>query len=74
MAINVTYILSDIDKAIAFEWIEQSLRHSEFKLSFILLNRGESHLEDYLKKQQVPVYRIPYRGKKDAFRAIKGIR
>ncbi|HAS46963.1 MAG TPA: glycosyl transferase family 1 [Microscillaceae bacterium] len=74
MTINLTYILSDINKAIAFEWIEQSLRDSQYKLSFILLNQGESQLENYLKAQQVPVYRIPYRGKKDALRAIRGIR
>ena len=74
MNINVTYILSDINKAIAFEWIEQSLRDSSFKLSFILLNQGESQLENYLKAQQVPVYRIPYRGKKDALKAIRDIR
>ena len=74
LTINLTYILSDINKAIAFEWIEQSLRDSQYKLSFILLNQGESQLENYLKAQQVPVYRIPYRGKKDALRAIRGIR
>ncbi|OJJ23549.1 glycosyl transferase family 1 [marine bacterium AO1-C] len=71
---RITYILSDIDKAIAFEWIEQSLRDSQFKLSFILLNQGESQLENYLKTHQVPVYRIHYRGKKDALRAIREIR
>lgn len=74
MPTNVTYILSDIDKAIAFEWIEQSLRGSSFKLSFILLNQKDSQLETYLKNHQVPVYRIHYRGKKDALKAIKGIR
>lgn len=73
MPTNITYILSDIDKAIAFEWIEQALRGSEFQLSFILLNQGESQLENYLKAHNVPVYRIHYRGKKDAFRAIRSV-
>ncbi|EAY30076.1 glycosyltransferase family 4 protein [Microscilla marina] len=73
MPTNITYILSDIDKAIAFEWIEQALRDSEFRLSFVLLNQGESQLETYLKANEVPVYRIGYRGKKDAFKAIRSI-
>lgn len=74
MPTKITYILSDINKAIAFEWIEQSFRNSPFKLSFILLNSKDSYLESYLKKHQIPVYRIPYRGKKDALKAIRGIR
>lgn len=71
MPTNITYILSDIDKAIAFEWIEQALRGSAFKLSFILLNQQDSQLETYLKAHNIPVYRIHYRGKKDAFKAIR---
>lgn len=74
MSTNITYILSDIDKAIAFEWIVQAFRNTPLKLSFILLNQRDSHLETYLTEHQIPVHRIHYRGKKDAFKAIRSIR
>ncbi|MCU0444139.1 MAG: glycosyltransferase family 4 protein [Microscillaceae bacterium] len=72
--INVTYIISNIDKALAFEWIAEGLNADKFKLSFILLNPDNSYLEEYLKKQQIPVVRVTYRGKKDLFRAFWQVR
>lgn len=69
-ASKVTYIVSDIHKALAFEWIAQSLDAHQFSLSFILLNPGPSALEDYLRQHAVPVHRITYRGKKDFAKAL----
>jgi hypothetical protein len=63
--IKVGYILSFITKSVAFEWIVQELDKSRFELTFILLNPEDSSLEQFLRSENVPVFRIPYRGKKD---------
>lgn len=70
MKTNITYILSNIDKALAFEWIADHLNKNKFKLNFILLNSGDSDLENYLKKNNIRVDRIDYTGKKDIPKAI----
>jgi len=56
---SVTYIISDIDKALAFEWIVQYLDEKKFKLNFILLNNIESELEKFLRTQNITVDRVP---------------
>ncbi len=62
---NISYIISNIDKAIAFEWIANGLDSKRFKLEFILLNPGNSALERYLVDKGITVKRIRLRGKKD---------
>jgi glycosyltransferase involved in cell wall biosynthesis len=52
---KVTYIVSDIDKALAFEWVALYLNNEQCTLSFILLNKGNSDLEDFLIDQGIPV-------------------
>lgn len=61
---NITYIISDINKSLAFEWIAEKLDREKFRLSFILLNHGPSELEEHLKKIGIEVYRVPCPGKK----------
>lgn len=61
---KVIYIISDINKAIAFEWIVANLS-KQVKLSFILLNRNGSELETYLINQKLPVYRVRFRDFRD---------
>lgn len=61
---KIVYIISAVNKSLAFEWIATQLRESE-QLEFILLNPGPSVLEDFLNAAAVPVRRIRYRGKKD---------
>jgi glycosyltransferase involved in cell wall biosynthesis len=63
--LKVVYIISDIDKALAFEWIAQEINKSRFSLSFILLNPGTSALENYLKENNLDVRFVRCRGKKD---------
>lgn len=63
--VKVTYILSKIDKALAFEWIAESFKNTDIQLSFILLNPSESALERYLLSQGIPVKRIPFQSKKN---------
>lgn len=55
---KVVYVISDIDKALAFEWIADQLNRKEFALSFVLLNSGDSVLEQYLIQRNIPVTRI----------------
>src|SRR5215813_15224273 len=69
---TVAYIISNLDKALAFEWIAARLNKEKFRLIFILLNPGDSAIEQHLNKD-FPVYRIPFHGKKDLFKAVKEI-
>ncbi len=72
---NITYIISDIDKALAFEWIAEALQHEKgLALSFILLNKGDSALERFLEKKNIPVQRVNYSGKKDLMPALWKVR
>lgn len=60
------YIVSDIDKALAFEWIADRLDKKKFEISFILLNcTNESALQDYLKSNNIRVDFIKCCSKKD---------
>ncbi|MGZ3918762.1 MAG: glycosyltransferase family 4 protein [Bacteroidia bacterium] len=63
MRTKVIYIISHINKALAFEWIAQEINKEKIQLSFILLNSGPSNLEDYLEKNGFEVKRIIYKNK-----------
>lgn len=63
MSITVVNIISDINKAISFQWLADELSGSGFSLHFILLNPGPSELEDHFRKNQIPVTRITCRHK-----------
>lgn len=56
--VRVIYIVSEIDKALAFEWIATGLNRENVDPSFILLNRGPSQLESFLTQRGIPVKRI----------------
>lgn len=62
---KIVYIISDIDKALAFEWLATGIDKEQFELSFILLNPGASHVEEFLIQQNIPVRSLRCRGKKD---------
>lgn len=62
---KVTYILSDIDRAIAFEWIVEGLSREDVSLSFILLNSSDSYIEKWLRERKIPCYFIRIKTKKD---------
>lgn len=62
---SVTYIISDIDKAIAFEWIVEHINKEKITLSFILINGENSFLKNYLQQKHIPVYTISCRSKKN---------
>jgi glycosyltransferase involved in cell wall biosynthesis len=72
---KVLYIISDIDKALAFEWIADKLDQSRFELSFILLLQQPAYLAGFLKERGIPCHCIYFKGKKDfprmAFRLLR---
>jgi glycosyltransferase involved in cell wall biosynthesis len=70
---KITYIISDIDKALGFEWVAEYLDPQKFDLSFILLNPGPSYLETFLIKHNIRTDRVLCRGKKDWLNAIYGV-
>jgi glycosyltransferase involved in cell wall biosynthesis len=65
LKINITYIISNINKALSFEWIIENLDKNKFNLNFVLLNPSNSELEDYLQENKIHFKRIQYQGKKD---------
>jgi len=68
--LRVTNLISNINKAIAFEWIAQHLPNHNLQLSFVLLNTGPSELESSLKKNNVRVTRINFSSPRDFPRAF----
>lgn len=70
---KIVFIISNINKALAFEWIAEYLSKKEFNVNFILLNPGDSELEKYLIENNIPVYRVKYNGKKDILKAVFSI-
>ncbi|MCT4581709.1 MAG: glycosyltransferase family 4 protein [Flavobacteriales bacterium] len=64
MKTKVTYILSNIDKAIAFEWIAEHINNAQFEISFILLHHQEPYLYRWLTAQSIATFYVPHNGKK----------
>lgn len=61
--ITIAYIISDINKSLAFEWLASELDKEKYDLRFILLNSGSSELEDFLKKNKIVVQSVYCKGK-----------
>lgn len=71
--IKIGYIISNVDKALAFEWIFDHIDKDKYNIFFILLNPGESKIEAILREKKALVYRVKYNTKKDGLRAIFNI-
>ena len=61
---KIVYIVSNIDKAVGFEWIADKIDSSKFQLYFIILNSSDSYLDQWLKARNIPSFYIKYNGKK----------
>lgn len=57
---KVIYIISDIGKALAFEWISSYINKDKIDLSFVLLNNGDSFLENYFLEKGIKYKKIPH--------------
>lgn len=66
---RVCKVVSNVDRAVAFEWIVDGLRHKH-QFSFILIGPKNSFLSKWLREKGIEVYEIEYRGKRDALRAV----
>ena len=68
---NIAYVLYQIDKAPAFEWIIDSLDKNKFNLTFILLGVDSgTYIENYCINKNISYYRVDYYGKKDVVKCI----
>lgn len=67
---KVTYIISDISKIIAVEWVCEHMDQKDIEFSFIFLNNGETEIEHFVKEKGYAFIRIEYAGKKDLLKAI----
>ncbi len=70
---KVTFILSNINKAQAFEWIVEYLEKEKFEFSFILLNPDGSEIENFLIKNNIYFIRITHRSRQDSLRSLFGV-
>lgn len=61
---SITYIVSNIDKSVAFEWITEEFYETDITLNFIFLNTKEPYLHHWLKKRNVNSTFIEHSGKK----------
>ena len=73
MAIKVFYIISDIDKALAFEWVNDFIDKRKIDLHFILLGHADTPLIAFLKNRGVSHYPIPFAGKADLVQAWRRV-
>lgn len=52
--IKVHYVISGIDRSLAFEWINERYNREKYTIEFILLNRRKSHFQNYLIETNTP--------------------
>ena len=71
---KVIVVISNVDKAVGFEWLVENIDHSRFDLSFILLNDRPSHLAKYLEEKNVQVRELEFNSKKDIPRLVRKLR
>ena len=62
---KVVYIISRIDYALAFDWVDLHLDKTKFDLSFIFLNPTTPKLHQELLNRGVASYYIPFNSKLD---------
>lgn len=56
--VKVIYIISDIEKALSFEWIVSKIDRSRFDLRFILIGKQDTSIFRFLQNENVPSYSI----------------
>lgn len=67
---KVVYIISDINKAIAFEWIACNLNKKKIKLFFIFINCEDSYLRQFVQNENISLFIINFSSYTQIFRAI----
>lgn len=68
---NITLIVFQINKAVAFEWIIDNIDNSKFNLSFISIGADEnSDFELFCGEKDIEFYLIKYESKKEIFSTL----
>jgi glycosyltransferase involved in cell wall biosynthesis len=67
---KIIYVVSLVNKSYGFEWLADALKKKSYDLVFILLNPGNTSLEEYLVSNKIKVYRVYYSRKKDFLSAF----
>jgi len=65
LKVKIVHIISDINKARAFEWLAEKIDKERFVPIFLLLNPFPSVLEEHLYQNGFEVHYIRCRGKRD---------
>lgn len=60
---KIVYLISDIDRAIAFEWIADQVDKSRFELVFVLINCRNSYFKTFLEKHKTKHYLLDAQSK-----------
>lgn len=63
MKTRVCYIISQIDRVLAFEWICENIDRKRFELFFILLNPKPGYMESFLDERNIPYTSLKFTGK-----------
>jgi glycosyltransferase involved in cell wall biosynthesis len=73
---KLVYIVSDVDKALHFEWISPILQE-QYSLTYFLIGKEKSALERFLLERKIDVLVFPYSGKMDlafiGFKVLKSL-
>lgn len=67
---KVVYILSDINKSLAFEWIADKLNKDKILLTFILIGSAGSELASYLRIKNIPYHEINFQRRSQSFSVL----
>ena len=70
MKSKITYVISDVNKSYAFEWIIQRFNFDLFDLHFILINRNGSPLENFISTNSIKYDRVEGDSKLKMFIAV----
>lgn len=70
MKTKVTYVISNIDKSLSFEWIATYLNKDKFNLQFILINSKPSELKSFFNQHGIDVLEINFNGKRDYLKVL----
>ncbi|MEQ8909955.1 MAG: glycosyltransferase family 4 protein [Vicingaceae bacterium] len=66
---KVVYIISKVEKAVAFEWIADAFKEKGENIHFILLhNNFNTPIVNYLEEKGIPLSKIAFHKKLDLFR------
>ncbi len=64
---KITYIVSNINKAVSFEWVAENLDRRKYTISFLLIGAKPGYLYEWLKNNNIEVNFITYKSKNQLF-------